>query len=294
MSDKGEPTLLTTIVQMNPLFIYFDVAERDLIEYQRSDQEQTPLPSASSKKLPVEIAIATEEGYPHTGYINFLENRVNTGTGTVTVRGTVENPTLEGQSARQRSRSVCQVRVPIGPEKMMTVIPEQALITGQDGQSVYVLDKENKLVRRAVTVIDQAVYKARTEEQKKNPAWMLSAPSELPKGLPEQKPMPLLSVVAISKGLETGDQVLVTGLATARPAHPSNRCCGKLKRPTRSHARSKWSGLRSHARSKWSCMRSHARSKWFSRPLTACVAPLELFYNIPTSISLLHDTSFLY
>ena len=215
---QSEPTLLTTIIQMDPLFVYFDVAERDLIEYQRSAEEQTPLPSASSKKLPVEIAIATEEGYPHTGSINFLENRVNTGTGTVTVRGTIENAFLKGQSARQLYPGLfAKVRVPVGPEKPMTVIPEQALVTGQDGQSVYVLDKENKLVRRSVTVIDQAVYKARSEEQKKNPTWMLSAPKELPEGVPEKEPLPLLSVVAISKGLEIDDQVLVTGLVTARP-----------------------------------------------------------------------------
>ena len=229
---QGEPTLLTTIVKMDPLYVYFDVAERDLIEYQRSSMEQTPLPTASSKKLPVEIAIATEEGYPHTGSINFLENRVNTGTGTVTVRGTVDNPYLEGESARQLYPGLfARVRVPVGATQMLPVIPEQALVTSQEGQSVFVLDKENKLKRRLVTVIDHPVYKTKTTEQEADPKWMLSAPSERPEGVPEQGPMPLLSVVAISKGLTTDDRVLITGLVQARPGSPAKPIVRTMEPP---------------------------------------------------------------
>ena len=57
---QDHPTLLTTIVSVDPLYIYFDAPERDLIDYQRGLQTQA-LPSPTSRTLPVEVGVATED-----------------------------------------------------------------------------------------------------------------------------------------------------------------------------------------------------------------------------------------
>lgn len=90
---QKEPTLLTTIVILDPLYVYFDVPERDFVEYQKSVAENTVQRPAPGD-LPVDIGVVSEEGYPHAGFIDFRDNRVETGTGTVRLRGRIPNPAV--------------------------------------------------------------------------------------------------------------------------------------------------------------------------------------------------------
>ena len=111
---QNEATLLTTIVSVDPLYVYFDVPERDLVEYQRASMKEE-LPDATSRKLTVEIGVETEEGFPHPGVIDFRENRVDTGTGTVRIRGRIPNPILSPGNARLLYPGLySRVRVPSG------------------------------------------------------------------------------------------------------------------------------------------------------------------------------------
>jgi RND family efflux transporter MFP subunit len=206
---QNETTLLTTIVRMHPVYVYFDAPEPDVIDYQRwvwsMFRSGGVIPRISETKFPLEVGVATERGFPHPGVINFRENRVDTGTGTVRVRGELANEDrflYPGLFAR--------VRVPNGDPRTRLSIPEAALMAGQEGRFVYVVNAADTVEKRLVTVA------ARLEESRPGqPAagWKLVGPG------PAERP--INSMVAIDKGLNPGDRVVVDGLQRARPGAPA-------------------------------------------------------------------------
>lgn len=203
---QNETTLLTTIVRVDELYVYFDAAERDLVEHQRS--------ATAAAALPVEFGVATEDGFPHRGVIDFRENRVETSTGTVRVRGRVPNPFAgPGRPRILYPGLFARVRVPSGPVRTLPAVPEDALMVGQEGHFVYVLDGSNTVQKRSVTVVQQPVWKARGPAP--GPGWQLVPPAGAGGG-----PEPVLSIVAIERGLTAADRVLVTGLTKVRPGAP--------------------------------------------------------------------------
>lgn len=207
---QNENTLLTTVVRMDPLFVFFDAPERDLVQYQRSLRagEQA---SVTSRTLPVEIGVTTEDGYPHPGKIDFRENRVDPGTGTVRVRGRIPNPRVPPGNARLLYPGLyARVRVPAGPPQTLPAIPEDALMTGQEGRFVYVLDENNVVQKRSVTVGPQ-VWK---DGSGVAAGWTRARPDK------DEQPTAVASVVAIEKGLSAADRVIINGLTKARPGSP--------------------------------------------------------------------------
>jgi RND family efflux transporter MFP subunit len=205
-------TLLTTIVSVDPVYVYFDVPEKDLLEYQNGVGAFGATRQTGARK--VMAGVATEQGFPHVGEINFRENRVDSGTGTVKLRGVLPN----SKSARGEwvlsPGLFARVQVPLGPPAPRPVIPEEALMTGQEGRFVYLIGPENKVQKRTVKV-GAAVWRAPPADDKA-PRWQLSA------GQPSQdgKPPPpgvVRSVVAIEDGLTADDVVIVNGLQKARP-----------------------------------------------------------------------------
>ena len=223
---QGEPTLLTTVVSVDPLYVYYDAPERDLVEYQKAVWERPDLPSPTSRKIPVEVGVATEDGYPHVGEIDFRENRVDVGTGTIRIRGRVPNPARPPKPgaapdpARAPDRLLypglfARVRLPVGGPVTRPVIPEKALQSGQEGRFVFVVGPDNKVVKKVVTV-GTRVY--RTPPPGENPGppppWTLTNPD--PKA-PPPAAAPVESVVAIDRGLGPDEWVIVDGLLRTRP-----------------------------------------------------------------------------
>lgn len=213
---QNELTLLTTIVRMDELYVYFDVPEHDLVEYQRVRQAKGAADKAESAR--VEVSVATEEGFPHKGYIDFRENRVETGTGTIRIRGRLPNPDrflYPGLYAR--------VRIPVGGPQERPIIPEDALMTGQEGRFVYVVGDGNVIQKRTVTVGPQ-VWSPPPPNSPPRPGWTLANPhpaSESPSGgIPVPSAIPVQSAVAIESGLKPGEVIVVNGLQKARPGAP--------------------------------------------------------------------------
>ncbi|HEY8506254.1 MAG TPA: efflux RND transporter periplasmic adaptor subunit, partial [Gemmataceae bacterium] len=170
----NEPTLLTTIVRTDPLYVYFDVPERYLLEYERRARES---PGA---KIPIDVGVTAEEGYPHPGVIDFRENRVDPGTGTGQLRGRLENPggaLVPGLYAR--------VRIPDGPPQTRLMVPEAAVLADQRGRYVFVVKPDNTAEYRPVTLGPRAG-----------------------------------TLVAVVEGLEPDDRVVVNGLQRVRPGAP--------------------------------------------------------------------------
>jgi RND family efflux transporter MFP subunit len=87
-----DQTLLTTLVSVDPMYVYFDVDENTLLRVRNAINEGTIRPAASTNDIPVLMEVGNETGYPHRGYLNFINNTVNPSTGTLAVRGVFGNP----------------------------------------------------------------------------------------------------------------------------------------------------------------------------------------------------------
>ena len=217
---QKDPTLLTTILSVDPLFINFDVPEQDFVEYQKSVSVDAFTRPAKGD-LRVDIGIVNEQGYPHVGFMDFRDNRVETGTGTIRLRGRIPNPTVGAQKSRLLYPGLySRVRIPRGEPQEMLLIPEDALMTGQEGQYVLAIGPDNTVMKRSVKVGRQ-IWRSPAPDEAKVPGWSLVPPKS---AAPSDAAAPALrSLVAIErsrvpgKGLTEADAVIVVGLQKARP-----------------------------------------------------------------------------
>lgn len=149
INTAGSDSLLTTIVTTNPMYVYFDVDERAMLRYMREFAKAgVPQGEDSIKELKIPFAIALEgdSEYAAKGIIDFVENRVNRGTGTIQVRGILNNPgglLTDGLRAR--------VRVPVSDPYKALLITERAISSDQTLKYVYVVNADNVVERRDVT-----------------------------------------------------------------------------------------------------------------------------------------------
>jgi RND family efflux transporter MFP subunit len=145
----GTDPVLTTIVAIDPIQVYFSVDERALLEYRKN---HSPGEAASfeghplkESQVPFSFKLETDKGYDHQGVLDFAENRIDPTTGTIEVRGSAPNPEgsfLPGSRVR--------VRVPVRASYEATLIPETAIQSDQDKKYLLCLNKENVVVRRDV------------------------------------------------------------------------------------------------------------------------------------------------
>ena len=140
----GEFTLLAEVNQIDPLYVYFTINERDLLRV----VGVTGISAAEAQKIkiPISFGLANETGYPHQGYLDFAAISLTPTTGTLSLRGIFPNPDgkiLPGSFAR--------VRAPIvGSEKTALLIPEVAIGYDQLGSYVLVVAAKNLVERRSV------------------------------------------------------------------------------------------------------------------------------------------------
>src|SRR5262249_29410801 len=87
---KGDDTVLTTIVSLDPVYAYFDLDERTTLKVQRLVREGK-ISWSPEVGLPMSLGLVDEEGHPYKGVINFADNRIESETGTWRLRGLVEN-----------------------------------------------------------------------------------------------------------------------------------------------------------------------------------------------------------
>jgi RND family efflux transporter MFP subunit len=137
-------TLLTTIVSLDPIHCYFDVDERQGLKYTRLAQRGE---RASSRDVnnPVEIGLADETGFPHKGWMDFVDNQLDPGTGTIIGRAVIPNTDLllsPGMFVR--------LRLPGSARHQATLLPDEAVATDLDQKFVWVIDGENKAQYRPV------------------------------------------------------------------------------------------------------------------------------------------------
>jgi len=140
------PTQLATIVALDPIYVNFNVNEQDVLEI-RAEARRRHLTPADLRQVPVEVGLQSETGYPHVGKLDYAAPTVNQSTGTLAARGIIPNPNrvlLPGYFVR--------VRVPIEKQADALLVPDTALGSDQSGRYVLIVNGENVVEQRKVTV----------------------------------------------------------------------------------------------------------------------------------------------
>jgi RND family efflux transporter MFP subunit len=143
-SDNGTSTLLTTIVSMDPIYVYFDVDEAT---YQRNSRLwfEGKRPSSRDTPNPVQVALSGETKPSHDGHMDFLDNRLDESTGTLRSRAVIANKDLSilpGQFGRVRL-------IGSSPYEAL-LVPDTAIATDQSRKIVFVVGDDDTVAARAV------------------------------------------------------------------------------------------------------------------------------------------------
>ena len=148
MHVGGDSPILTTVVTTDPIYVSFNVDEHAVLQYQqRALQTHKDLHPSRLKELkfPVDIGMATEEGFPHRGILDFADNKIDRTTGTLRVRGVFEN-----KNEYLTPGLFVRVRIPFGDPHRALLVPERAVGTDQRLKILKVVDRENVVRRREV------------------------------------------------------------------------------------------------------------------------------------------------
>ncbi|MHB8971693.1 MAG: efflux RND transporter periplasmic adaptor subunit [Pirellulaceae bacterium] len=177
-----DTTELTTVVSEDSLYAYFDIDERTLLRILRH-----MLPSEvdliKTQQLPVLMGLTDEEGFSHTGYIDFANNVVSPATGTILARGVFANPLTPSGRRLLKPGMFVRIRLPIGKPHQALLVSEKALGTDQGQKFLYTVDAQNLVQYRRVQV----------------------------------GPLQTDGLRVIEDGLQPGEWVLVSGLQLVRP-----------------------------------------------------------------------------
>jgi multidrug efflux system membrane fusion protein len=184
-----DQTLLTTVVSVDPMYVYFDVDERTVLRVRRGiNTGAIPVP-ADRTAIPVFVGLEGEEGYPHRGTLDFVNNAVTPSTATILARALFDNPNpaqtneiaqavaalglpvpdvgnglpsavgslgVAGEPPRPGRRLLSpgmfvRVRVPIGQPHPALLVIDRAVGFDQGLRFVYVVDAQNRVQYRRVT-----------------------------------------------------------------------------------------------------------------------------------------------
>jgi RND family efflux transporter MFP subunit len=183
----GTDPVLTTIVSIDPIYVYFNIDERSLQRYQKTYAERIRQRNhIKEAKFPFHFGLDSDQGYPNQGVLDFANNRVDPSTGTIQVRGVVANP-----QSRFTPGSRVRVRIPFGDPYDAVLVPDTAILTDQDKKYLLAINQQNVVIRRDVT-----------------PGRLL------------EDGMRVVSAAAKGQEIKTSDWIIVNGLQRARINNP--------------------------------------------------------------------------
>ncbi|MHC5097812.1 MAG: efflux RND transporter periplasmic adaptor subunit [Planctomycetota bacterium] len=140
---SGEKTLLTRVVRFDPIYVYSNISETLLSQILKkagkTDQDRREV---NAKLF---VGLADEEGYPHEGVLNFIDNRLDATTGTAQIRGTVPN-----KNRLLYPGMFVRIRIPSIEETPSLLVYEKAIGTDLGGKFVLVVGQDNVIERRYV------------------------------------------------------------------------------------------------------------------------------------------------
>jgi RND family efflux transporter MFP subunit len=185
-------TLLTTIVSVDPIYVYFEGDENAYLRYQQMarDGERT---SSREANNPVRVGLADETGFPHEGRMDFVDNQLDVRTGTIRARAVLSN-----KDGRFTPGLFARVQLLGSAEYDAVLVDDRAIGTDQSQRFVLVLGPEDKLQYR---------------------------PVELGRNIEGLR--------VIRKGLNPGEQIVVSGLQRVRPGMQIKPVAGQMTAATR-------------------------------------------------------------
>ena len=139
------PTQLATIVATDPIYVNFNISEQDTLRA-REQIRRLGLTPQDLKKVPVEVGLQSDEGYPYKGTLDYASPSINQATGTLAVRAILANP-----DRRMLPGFFVRVRIPDQQSKAL-LVPEAALGSDQGGRYLLVVGKDNVVEQRKVTI----------------------------------------------------------------------------------------------------------------------------------------------
>jgi RND family efflux transporter MFP subunit len=171
-----DQTLLTTIVSVDPIYAYFDVDESTVL-HARELIRTGKMQSAREISVPAWLSVASDDGFPYEGTINFVDNQVDPKTGTLRVRGVFPN-----KDETLSPGFFVRVRVRIGVPHPAILVNERAVQADQGQKILYVVNDKDEVVYRPIRV------GARHG-----------------------------SLIEVESGLKPGEKIIVNGLQRVRP-----------------------------------------------------------------------------
>jgi multidrug efflux system membrane fusion protein len=142
----GSPTKLASLVQLDPIYVTFNISESEFIRI-RQAAAKAGMTREDISKIPIEVGLMTEEGFPHSGLLDYSAPEVDASTGTLLVRGIFKNEDhalLPGFFVR--------IRVPLDIQsETALLVPDTAIGSDQAGQYVLVVNKDNVVEQRKIT-----------------------------------------------------------------------------------------------------------------------------------------------
>jgi RND family efflux transporter MFP subunit len=188
-SGSNQSTVLTTVVTTNPIYVDFRIDENAFLLSEnvakRAGQE-IQLDRIKELKIPVEVGLADEEGFPHKGLLDFMDNKISSSTGTLRARGVFDN-----LKDRLMPGLFVRVRIPYGKPHEALLLPEKAILRDQKQKFVYVVNSViNEKTREKEDVVEYRQVKLG----------------------------PLIDGMrAIESGIKPEDWIIVNGMQRARP-----------------------------------------------------------------------------
>jgi RND family efflux transporter MFP subunit len=185
-----EATLLTTIVSLNPIQFVFDMNEADFLAYQRAVLAGE-LPSTRDRSTEVYVQLVDEEDWSRRGRMNFVDNVIDQGSGTMCARAEFLNPDFliaPGQFGT--------IRIPGSPEYEAILIPDEAIVTDQSQKLVMTVTEDNRIEPRVIR----------------------PGPTEL-------------GLRIVRHGLEASDRIVIKGLMRIRPGMEVTPQPGSIELP---------------------------------------------------------------
>ncbi len=175
----GATTVLTTIVTVDPIYVYADVDENSLLKFNALFHDRKTS-AGTEARVPVELQLADEEGFPQRGYIESFDNRLDPNTGSILLRAVFPNP-----DGRIVPGLFARIRVPLSERHPALLVEERAVGTDQGQKFVLALSATNTVEYR---------------------------PVKLGPGVNGKR--------IVRVGLKPGEQVVVNGLQRVRPGMP--------------------------------------------------------------------------
>jgi multidrug efflux system membrane fusion protein len=175
----GAATLLTTLVSVDPVYVYADIDENSLLRFNNLAQARK-LETNGDGRVPVQLQLSDEQEFPHNGYVESFDNRLDANTGSILLRAVFPNP-----QGRIMPGLFARIRVPLSERHSALLVSESAIGTDQAQKFVLTLSPTNTVVYRAVK-LGPLVNNQRV----------------------------------IRSGLEPGEKIVVNGLQRVRPGMP--------------------------------------------------------------------------